>query len=119
MRRKHEFAEGEDLAFSALQADLALPLLSTQAQVLTCVDRGGCSEAELLRADRAANATTVAAGGQGSDKVANLAAAALVSIGIGVEHRLRGKRPSTALLDRAGGQFAALQVQISEELDPG
>ncbi len=95
-----------------------LPLLTTLSNVVACVAPNLCSESQLLRADRAANTATIAALGQGSAKVDDLADAVGRTLEIVVNHRLHGKRPSTALLTRASRQFGALQGQISKELDP-
>lgn len=95
-----------------------LPLLSTLSNVVACVAPNLCSESQLLRASRAANTATLAALGQGSATVDDLADAVMKTLGAVVRHRLQGKRPSTALVTRASRQFAALQIQISKELDP-
>jgi len=94
-----------------------LPLYSALANVIACVAPSLCSEGELLRANRAANSATVAALGRGSATVDDLTSALERTLRTVVDQRLHGKRPSTALLTRASRQVAALQMQISKELD--
>lgn len=94
-----------------------LSLSSTVAKVIACVAPNLCSESELLRANRAANAAAVAVIGQGSTSVNDLMTALNGTLRTIVEDRLNGKRPSTALLTRASKRLIAVETEISKELD--